>query len=84
MHRDLPRQLQIINPAFQIIARRAQIAQFLRPHHLIGFGGGFHRSLARRNVGGVEVFQLGLARRDVEAQLVIEGQRLAIQNIQGS
>ena len=70
-----------MNAAFQIIAGGPQIAQFLRFHHRLIFGGGLNFGLFCRNCRGVEVCNLGFARRDVKPQFVIELQGLVIKHI---
>ena len=82
MHRDLTGQFQIVHPAFQIVTGGAQIAQFLRFLHLIGFRSCLYLGLFGRDEGAVQICQLGLARRDVKAQFVIEGQGLGIEDVQ--
>jgi len=70
-----------VHPAFEIVARGAQVAQFLRAHHLIALGRGLHRGLPGGDVALVQLLQPGLARRDVERQLVIESERLFIEHV---
>ena len=70
-----------MDPAFQIVAGRAQVAQFLRLHHLIGLGGLGNLGLFGGDVLGVDFGQLRLARGDVEGQFIIEVERLFIKDI---
>ncbi len=82
MHGDLTGQFEVMDAAFQIIARGTQIAQFLRFHHLLLGWGGFHLSLFGGDGCAVQLVQLLFARRDTERQLVIKGQRLVIEDIE--
>jgi hypothetical protein len=61
-----------MHPAFQIVAGGAQVAQFLRLHHLIGLGGGGNLGLFGGDVLGVDLGQLRLAGGDVEREFVVE------------
>ena len=72
-----------MHPAFQIVAGGAQVAQFLRAHHLIGLGRGGNRGLFGGDVVAVDLGQLGLARGDVERQLVVEGRASCHRGYQG-
>ena len=81
MHCDLARQLEVMHTALQIVTRGAQVAQFLRFHHLIVFRSGLHFGFFGRDIRGVEVFQLFLTRRDVKRQFIVELQRLVIEQI---
>jgi hypothetical protein len=58
LHRDLPRQLEVMDPALQIVAGRAQVAQLLRLHHALVLGRGLHLGLLGGDVGLVEKLDL--------------------------
>ena len=71
-----------MHPALQIVAGCPQIAQFLCAHHPISLGCSGNGGFPCRNLGRIHISQPGFPGRDVKRQLVIEGQRLAIQQIQ--
>ena len=72
MHRHLPGQFQVVYPAFQIIARRPDIAQFLREDHLvIGVGGGDRRGPGGDDVG-VQLFDFLLTGGDIQTELAVK------------
>ena len=82
MHGDLPRELEVMHPALEIVSGRAQVAQLLRFHHLIVFGGGLYLGFLGGNDTLVHLGQFRFARRDIKGKLIIELERLFIEHIQ--
>jgi hypothetical protein len=58
LHRHLARQLQVMDPAFQVVARGAQVAQFLRLDDLPVLGRGLNLGLLGGDGLGVQLSSL--------------------------
>ena len=82
MHRDLPRQPQIMDPAVKVIPRRPQVAQFLRHQNLLRLGCRCHGCRFGRNGGAVKFLQLFLTCRNIQRQFVVKGEGFAVKDIQ--